>query len=80
MDGLPRDICRAVKMGNHVRNHERESVELGIPAVWSGGSLHAEEGCRCHLASGHSVDSVVDEDHHYVLSSAAGMDDFRRAD
>ena len=37
-------------------------------------------GGRRHLASGHPVDGVVDEDHGEVLAAVGGVDDLGRAD
>ena len=47
---------------------KRITVKVGLSAVWAGGGLLTYECGRRHLASGHSVNRVVDENHGYVLS------------
>ena len=57
-----------VELCDHRCKHERETVQLGVTAVRGGRCLHSEKGCRSHLASCHSVDTVVYEDYDDVLS------------
>ena len=56
------------------------AVLLGIPALGGGGGLHAHQGGGGHLAAGHAVDAVVDEDHGDVLPPVGGGHGLRQAD
>ena len=51
-----------------------------VAAARRGGGPLAEERRRGHLAAGHAVDAVVDEDRGDALPTGRGMDDLRRPD
>ena len=83
---LTGDVAGARKLGKQLGDLERETVvrcsvgPLRHTAVRCGGGLHAYEGGRSHLATGHAVDAVVDEDHGDVLTTVAGVDGLAGAD
>ena len=56
------------------------AVLLGVPALGGSGGLHAHQGGGGHLAAGHAVDAVVDEDDSDVLSTVGGGDGLSQAD
>ena len=56
------------------------AVLLGIAAVGGGGGLHAHQGGGGHLAAGHAVDAVVDEDDGDVLPAVGGGNRLGQAD
>ena len=84
--GLTGDVARAGQLGQQLGDLEWETVvrrsvgPLRHTAIRRGGGLHAHEGGGSHLATGHAVDAVVDEDHGDVLSTVAGVDGLAGAD
>ena len=55
-------------------------MKLRVAAVGAGDRLHAQEGGGSHLAAGHAVNGVVDEDDGDVFTAVEGVDGLGRAD
>ena len=53
--------------------YKRQAVLLGVTAKGSGGGLLADQRGGGHLAAGHAVGRVVDEDNGEVLTAVGGI-------
>ena len=60
--------------------HEAQPCSVDVAAVGRSGGLHAEHGGRGHLAAGHAVDAVVDEDDGEVLAAVGSGHRLGQAD
>jgi hypothetical protein len=79
LGGTERDALdehRRVERVQQFANVQRISFGQRIPAIWRSGALLAERGGGSHLAAGHSVDAVVDEDDGDGFAAVGGVDDF----
>src|ERR1039458_8889201 len=56
------------------------AVGVRVAAEWGGGGLLAKRRSGGHLAAGHAVDTVVDEDYGDGLAAVGGVNDLRGAD
>lgn len=74
VDRLACHVACAVETGEDVGDLDGIAIEVYAAAIGSGGCLLTDEGGRGHLAAGHAVDGVVDEDDDDVLATVGGMD------
>ena len=63
-----------------VRHLDGIAVGVGRPSLRGGGAALADHGGRGHLAAGHAVDRVVDEEDRDVLATIRGLHDLVAAD
>src|SRR6266567_82180 len=78
-----RHPCRKsnpLQLGEEFRHPDGCAVLFLVPAVGGGGGLLPHQGGASHLAAGHAVGGVVDEEHRDVLAPVGGVDDLGGAD
>nr|AIF26401.1 putative 2-oxoglutarate oxidoreductase [uncultured bacterium fosmid pJB17E7_contig I] len=80
VDALAGDEAGAGQGGQHFGDTQGVAVDVHAAAVGSGGGLHADECGGGHLAAGHAVDAVVNEDHDDVLAAVGCVDGLGGAD
>ena len=75
------DIARAVHRGEHLRHADADNPACSTSRpVGRGGRLLAGQRGGRHLAAGHAVDGIVDEDDGDILAAAGGVHDLGHAD
>src|SRR5208283_3158772 len=79
-EGDALDIDGSFELGNQLGHVQREAFVDGTASEGGRGALLADEGCGGHLAAGHSVDGVVDEEYGDMFAAVGGVDDFGGAD
>ena len=77
--GHPLDVDRPVQLGDELRHAEGQPEQLITPPRGGGGLLTQEAG-GSHLAAGHPIDGVVDEDDGDREAHLCRMDGFREPD
>ena len=80
VDALAGHIVGAGQGGQKLGDTQGIAVEVDAAAIRSGGGLHANEGGRSHLTTGHAVNTIVDEHHGDVLAAVGSMDGLSGAD
>ena len=58
----------------------REAAMCGVTTIGRGGGDLSGQRGRSHLAAGHTVDRIVDENRSDLLTAGRRMDNLRRAD
>ena len=66
-------IAYTVQLSQKRSDVERVTHGLDVTSAGAGGGLHSLKCSGSHLTAGHSVNTVVDKDYHYVLTAVAGM-------
>ena len=67
-------------MGDQFGHVQREAFVDGTASPGRSGALLADQGRGRHLAAGHAVDGVVDEEDGDLFAAVGGVDDFGGAD
>ena len=80
MHGLTGDVASAVELRHKLRYGEGITIEIHSAPIRGRGRLLPDEGGGGHLASGHAVNSVVDEYHDNILPPVGSMYRLGRAD
>ena len=75
-----RDVDRCLQLVEHLAHVERMSRERGIAPERRGGGLLALQRGGGHLAAGHAVEGVVDEDAAELFAARSGLEGVVEAD
>ena len=74
------DVDRRFQRRQQLANVHREAIGPLVAAEGRRGGLPAERRGGSHLAAGHAVDTVVNEDHRDGFAAVGGVDDLGGAD
>ena len=77
---LARHIAGSLQLSCNLRDLQGISVKVGLTTVGAGGCLHSHQRGGSHLAAGHAIDGVVDEDDGDVLTAVQRVDGLGGAD
>ena len=73
MHALARHVTDAVEQFDHIGDLVRITVQLRITSGRPRSRFHTQQCRRGHLAAGHPINRIVDEDDRNILSAVAGM-------
>src|SRR5690606_15048560 len=73
MCSLTGNITCSWQSGNYLGNLQWHSVTLRIPSVRTGSSFHPFQCSGGHLSACHAINTIVYENHNYILAPVAGM-------
>ncbi len=80
VDRHPRRVADPFEAGEQLGHADRIAVVADVAPFGRGRGALPRQGGRRHLAAGHAVGGVVDEDHRHRLAAVGGVDDLAGAD